>query len=536
MKKNTIFDNQVRLIASGGVLLLILTGNACSGGVRAISESNSEQIARIEKIDEKNTDLELSTPHLIEPEFDIEQHRQEQAVETGQDRRVQRFDREEEPVLSLEEEALGLYRRLHIELDESGRSSLIIELFEDTRLVFRKLGYELANKDLSSSTELDTEVGESAIRMLRDENPQIRVLAALLSLRMVPPDTMIAFTKSLALEDTPLAAAPLLRGISRWPNTEAVEDVLRWFVRDDSPLVSATNAAWALQQAGYMSEEDQTVVITHLRKLDIGVLSESSMKLIALLGDASDLETLVGVLLVDDIDQRNWAASALVETPRAVEPVVQAAEENEQLFVAASDALIRHRNTPEGLRRLVALPYSDERVRLVAIERMGSVLENDRLAEAVRLADINDDLAALLLNRLLNGNVEVTPRVAKGILWYAAIELAGARPNRALEASIALDNVSLDPGERQSADSIKVQSLILLGRLDDAYASGSDVVLWFDVFRFVSEPELSSRIALYINDKFADGFSNEQQEILDSYIIESSDEAEHSVGDELEDD
>lgn len=408
-------------------------------------------------------------------------------------------------------EILTLYRRIHIELDDAGRSQLIVDLFADSRIQVQLLGFELTDRDLSSSTVLNPEVGESAKTMLKSTSPVIRSKAARLITRLVPPDALIVLTESLHLETDPLAAEPMLMGIARWPSPEAVEPVLEWFLRDDTPFDAACNAAWSLEDAGYLDTVlHHPMLLDLLHSISPDMLRESGMKLIARIGDSSDLRMLMGLLLAENQDQQQWSANALLETPRAVELLVQAAEGNSQIFRAASDSLILHRSTPEGLRRLVSLPYPNEEVQLDAIVRMGAALESDRLAEGVRLAGLNPHQSVLLLKRLLNGNVELTPRVAKGIIRLAEIELDELRPNRALEAAIALDKASLDPTDKAKIDSYKSISIILLGKLDEAMVTTQDPEIWFASFLRTPDTELKKRIARVVLASFTDSLSQEQ--------------------------
>ncbi len=406
------------------------------------------------------------------------------------------------------DEILALYRRLHIELDDGGRSALIVDLFNDSRLEIRRLGFELTDRDLSSNTVLAPEVSEAAKGMLHDQSPEIRSKAARLITRLIPPDAMMVLTESLGRETDPMAAKPMLMGIARWPSPEAVGPVLVWFLRDDSPFAAASSAAWSIEQAGYWDDQtDHPLLLNRLRNMDSGQLREAGMKLLARLGDASDLGMLMSLLLAEDQNQQQWAANALVETPRSVELLVQAAEENDRLFKAASDSLIRHRATPEGLRRLVSLPYPDEDTRVDAIVRMGAALEDDRLAEAVRLANLDSSYTVLLLSRLLNGDIEITARVAKGIILLAQTELDDLRPNRAFEAAIALDGVALEPADQSKIGSIKAGSLILLGKFNEASEISVDPELWLATVDRTPDVELRKRIGLFMIESFGDALS-----------------------------
>jgi len=409
------------------------------------------------------------------------------------------------------DEIIELYRRLHIELDDAGRSGLIVELFHDPRVAVRRLGFELTDRDLSSNTVLSARVSEAAAGMLKDPNPEIRSKAARLITRLVPPDAMIVLTEALARETDPQAAEPMLVGIARWPSPEAVDPVLRWFLRDDGAFTAASSAAWSIEQGGFWdSQVHHPQLLDRLRGVDSGMLHEAGMKMLARIGDASDLRMLLSLVLGDDQNQQQWAANALVETPRAVELLVQAAEENDRLFQAASDSLIRHRATPEGLRRLVSLPFGDEKARTDVLVKMGNEIENDRLAEAVRLAGLDAEQSVLLLNRLLGGNVEITARVGKGITLLAQIELDELRPNRAFEAAISLDGAPLDPTEQTKIQAIKVVALILLGKLDEAMALSSEPELWIGAFDRVGDDELRKRIGEFVLESLGESLTADQ--------------------------
>jgi len=511
--------------STGCVLIAFFSGMACSSAVEWGQNSPDRGAPKVELEPETGDDglqddLRVGESHPAEPQRDIhaERHQDEQrgflTIEPDSDRdKIIARNKE------LVSEMLSLYRRLHIELDDAGRSALIVELLGDPRIEFQNLGFELVDRDLSSSTVLDPLVGERAKKMLDDPNAQIRSKAARLITRLVPPDAMLVLTASLANEKDPIAAEPMLLGVARWPSPEAVGPVLQWFLRSDSPFEAACSAAWALELNGLWNPDLQhPILLDRLRKTDPTTLHEAGMKLISRFGDASDLHVLITLLLSENPDQQKWAANALVETPRAVEVLVQAAEENKLLFIPASDSLIRHRATPDGLRRLVSLPYPDVQTRTAKIEQMGLALDVDRLAAAVQLADLDATLSTLLLNRLLSSEIQITPQVANGVIRLAEIELEEQRPNRALEAAIALDEVSLDPIQLANISQTKTQSLILLGRMDDALLVNQDPLLWLLAIDRTQDPELRDKIAAFVLDKLTDALSDEQRSHLDEMI------------------
>lgn len=517
MDAQTTLSHVPALIGRCCLVVVLMNGAACSS-TPAIADSRgpvdvqtTQSIQTGEHIAEQSTaEVSLIPQPPLDPVSD-EPGLEHSRSEPNADEFIARGRELEKQLEALKvksnaqlEEILSLYRRIHIELDAQGRSALIVLLFHDPRPELELLGFELADRDLSSSTVLTPEVGEQAKTMLAHTNPQIRSKAARLITRLVPPDAMMVLTSSLQIETDPIAAEPMLSGIARWPSMEGTGPVLKWFVRHDSAFGAACDAAWALEQAGLWDSATQhPEMLARLRKVQPAQLSESGMKLLSRFGDSSDLRVLVSLMLMENPNQQQWAASALVETPRAVEVLAQVAEENTLLYKAACDSLTRHRATPEGLRRLVALPSPDETVRAQAIVRMGEAIPNDRLADAVRLAGLSPELSVLLLNRLLSGNVEITTQVAKGIIRLAEIEHEQLRPNRALEASITLDLVSLDPVDRAKINSIKACSMIFIGKLPDALLISKDASLWMTTLARVSDPDLSKRVAQFMIENLA---------------------------------
>lgn len=498
-----------RFIAHGSLLIGVFAGSACARDMRAEEQSGRGDDQRVAQYPQLTAESH-SKAMPSEPETNDHHELEASAGSQNPDSGHLQSDLDESKARL--DEIIELYRRLHIELDDAGRSSLIVELFNDPRLAVRRLGFELTDRDLSSNTVLSAQVSEAAAGMLDDPDAEVRSKAARLITRLVPPDAMIVLTRALAREDDPVAAEPMLMGIARWPSPEAVDPVLRWFMRDDGAFAATSSAVWAIEQAGFWDTAlEHPLLLARLRAVDPGVLQEPAMKLLARIGDASDLRMLLLLVLGEVQNQQQWAANALVETPRAVEILVQAAEENDRLFQAASDSLIRHRATPEGLRRLVTLPYADEKARTQAIVRMGEAMENDRLVQAVRLAGLDSAHSVLLLNRLINGNIEITPQVGKGIILLAQIELEELRPNRAFEAAIALEGAPLDSGDRTKIITIKVAALILLGKLDEAWAISKDVELWINTIEQAGDPELGKRIGQFVLEMGGDTITADQR-------------------------
>jgi len=482
-----------------------------------VEQPESADAERIEESVDSNTDEPLPDPPVSGGGEESEKRISKLQVSLSAAQEAQRKQIEE---------LKGLYRRLHIELDTAGRSSLIVELFNDPRPGMRLLGFELADRDISASKELGVAVGESVRKLLKDESPAIRAKAARLITRLVPPDGMIILTESLQSEEDPVAVEPMLLGIARWPNIDARESILSWFARDDAPLVALCSAAWGLEREGLLdSETDYPVLLIRLRSAEPQFLREDGMKLLAKLGSADDLRKLITLMLSEDPSVVRWAATALVETPRSVEVLAQSAMENEILYQAAGESLIKHRATPEGMRRLAELPQSDPALRRQMIERMGQAIDRERLGEAVRLAQLDPTLSISILSRLIANEDAITPRSAKGVLQLAELQLDAGRPNRVNEALLALEGATLEPTDQARRDTLRVQSLILLNRFDEAIAISREWSQWNNAIERAIDDAQRDRIAQYLLNRDDLELSPEQTNRLELLLsTETADE------------
>ncbi len=425
-------------------------------------------------------------------------------------------------VSAQQDEIWSLYRRLHIELPPERRSELIVELLHDERVPHQRLGFELADRDLSASVALDGGVGEAGKALISSTSPLIRALSARLITRMGLPDAMIVLTDALRIEQSPIAAEPMLLGIARWPNAEATQSVLSWMSREDAPLVAGFRAAWSLETAKLWNpDEDYPELLIALHNALPRELREDGMRLLARLGSSADLRKLVDLMLDEDPAIVRWAASALVETPRAVEVLEQSAQNNEVFFQAAAESLVQHRSTPDGLRRLNALPQSDKLIKHEYLLRMGQSIPRDQLGEAVKLAELDPQTKVEILSRLIGTEEAHNARSAKGVLQLAQLHLDSGRPNRALEALLSIRDTKLDLPDVPKHDQIRTQSLLLLGRVEEAARISVSFSVWMGVIDQIQDPMLRSRLAKALLSESADILSDEQTRSLEVLVNET---------------
>ncbi len=426
-------------------------------------------------------------------------------------------------VTALSDEVRALYRRLHIELPADRRSDLIVELLQDERLSHQILGFELADREISASAVLSDDVGQAGRALITSSSSEIRARSARLITRLAPPDAMLVLTEALKSEVHATAAEPMLLGIARWPNSDAAKSVLEWTQRHDGPLFASFSAALSLEREGiWDSERDHPALLSSLRLAQPRQLREDGMKLLALLGTADDQRRLVDFMLSEDPGVVRWAAAALVETPRAVEILEQAALQNEVFYQPAAESLIQHRATPDGLRRLSELPQSDPVVRRDMILRMGNQIDRDQLGEAVRLARLEPELTIEVLSTLIRNETPHTARTAKSVLTLADLQLRAGRPNRVIEALLSLENAPVDPADQSKLDLIRLQALLLLSRFDEAAALSLDVNQWLSAIELASDAQLRSRIASELLSRTGEQLDDEQRHALTAHVEPNS--------------
>lgn len=413
---------------------------------------------------------------------------------------------------TLGDEVVTLYRRLHVELEAAGRTTLLAELIGDDRAALRDLGFELAGRDLSARTQLGPEVAAAAAARLNHPDAGTRAKAATLVTRLVPPDAMLILTRALANERNPVAAEPMLLGVARWPNEEAVLPAIRWLERDDAPYGAVTTALWSFAQADLLAEPAlRERVVSTLRDRGTARGGEPALKLLVRLGTEEDLRRVTDLLAATDDPQRNAAANALAETRRGALLLLEAAAHDPRLFPPANRAVNAHMTNPEGLRVLAGLPAIEPGTRDSAVLELAARIDPDALARAVSGAGLSPDLSARALARLTEAEVNRTPGVIDGVLMLADHWIT---LGRAADASGLLGTLEPDAMGESQVRRWNGLRLILAVRSGDLAGAGeidaAPADAWLRAWRALP-PDSDARIsvAAMIADRFGPELSPE---------------------------
>lgn len=416
---------------------------------------------------------------------------------------------------ALSEEVVSLYRRMHVVLDANGRTALLAELIRDSRAPLRDLGFELAGRDLSARTPLGPEVATAAMERLAHPDPATRAKAATLVVRLVPPDAMLALTHALVGENAPAAAEPMLLGVARWPNPEAVGPTLAWLGRPDAPIGAVATALWSLAQANLLEGDGvRPRVVEALRSRELVRIGEPGMKLLVRYGDENDLAKVAALLGSPEDPVRTASAGALAETRAGAELLIKAAGAEPRLFPPAARAIQTHMGTPEGLRTIAGLPTLDQQARDNAVAQLARQLDVDDLGPAVRSASLEPALSERILSRLLEPETDRTPGVIEGLVGLSEARVRLGRPALAIEALGEID------GDGTSAD---IASRARVVRLAVAFEGGDmggaaqikDATPgeWVDALTMLPDSSTArSAVATEIVGRFKDRLSAEQLE------------------------
>lgn len=430
-------------------------------------------------------------------------------------RQVARTRAQAERQRVLGDELVALYRRLHVELEAAGRTTLLAELIRDDRAAVRDLGFELAGRDLSARTQLGPEVASAAAARLSHPDAQTRARAATLVSRLVPPDAMLTLTRALQSETSPLAVEPMLLGVARWPNEEAVQATVRWLEREDAPFSAVATALWAMAQAELLAEPGlRERIVRNLRERDPARGGESALKLLVRFGHNEDVSKVAAMLTSAEDPVRNAAAGALAESRAGSVLLIEAASSDPRLFATAARAINAHHVTPEGMRRLAALPAIDATTRDTALIDLGSRIRAEELAQAVTGANLPVMLRESILARLADNGQPRTPGVADGLLLLAETRLDLRRPTEALNLVRSIEPGMLGETQARTWSRLGLIATLMNGDFEAAEQfNGQSPDEWMYAWRRLPEnSDLRPRMAEEIVRRFKPRLS---QEVLD---------------------
>lgn len=363
-------------------------------------------------------------------------------------------------------------RRTYVAMPEPDRPKMLASLLSDPLDAARQVGFELASRELAASKTLGPEVADAAERLLSHPDAPTRSAAAGLVALLASPRAGDVLAAALQAERDPLTAGAMLDACARFPTRAMAPVVLRWLSADESTARAALAAAWALQRAGHLSNDDRASLLARLRAMPNESLSSAGCSLLASIGDHEDRDRLVPLLRAGSPGVRAAVARSLVGEAGYLDAIVAAASAEPGLFPFAARAMLLHAPDLAGFERLRQLPASSPAVRREGRLLVARALVATDLLEAARSAaeaSERDELLGLLVleDRIMSerASPEQARAIVEGAKQLAAIHLGNARPDDALATLDAVAPIASD-ADRPALEALQVPALLVLNRIE----------------------------------------------------------------------
>ncbi len=326
---------------------------------------------------------------------------------------IARWQAERVRLLQAERQTLAsrleaVFRRLYVAEPRERRSDLLVELMTADLPPLRALGYDLAQREVSSGRQPGQPVVDAAITGLEDPAPETRAAAARLLYAVNAEAVADNALRLLTTETEPEPAAELLRLLIRQPQPRAVPAILERLEaeRPGPVLDAAIEAALAHQRAFGLDDEQRRRVLARVRQLADNGISATSVNLLAALGDA---DTVLKLLTSSRLPVAQAAARALdASNQNHLDAIVAAAQREPGLYAVATAALEQHRPTANGFIAAASLQAPAIAEREATLQRFAATLPPDQLLQAVMSEPDLATRATLL-------SAAVTPEFYRGL-------------------------------------------------------------------------------------------------------------------------
>lgn len=399
------------------------------------------------------------------------------------------------------------WRQIHLLTPQDQRSDVLVHLLASPTPALRDLGFDLVNREIGESRQLQPAVAQTAVGLLASPEPLVRMQAALLLDRLAAPEAETAIIAALGRETDPRSADALLRAASRWPSPAMIRPVLGWLDSTPALRLRAVETAWALVRAGVLQDPaDREAVLAGARAIEDGALTAPACRILASLGGEPDLARLQGMLATGEPGARVIAADALALRADQVDTLLAAATSDAALFEPCAKALRAHLHDARGYAALSRLPSPSPQVRARALAEYAALLPTEEIIRLARLA--SDASEALHLLRPLTAaerasDPAAAPQLAEGLLLLSRSYLALGNPAEALNA-LSLLPEGAQPAEQPVLDDLRVTLLLWLNRIDQAEAIGGSATAWLDALEHaVAEPHAAA-IAERLSGRFGE--------------------------------
>ena len=408
------------------------------------------------------------------------------------------------------------------------RSRLIERAIRDDIVALRRAGFAAALQELANTRALDQRVAQAAQDQLRSDQAQTRRAAAELLNVLAPPGLGEALEHALRAETDPSVAALLVRGVTRWPSQSVQATVLKWLEYGEPTRTPAIDAAEALLDRGWLSDQpSRDRVLAALKLSPLEQLSPGGARLLFVLGGQNERDAVMRAIRSAEPARAQVLAEALAKDPAAAEVLLSAARTDASMFIPAARALAAHAPSALAYAALESLPAPSSDVRRSMLAMVATRLPPSDLLVVARDQDDAEVREAMLarltsepLRRMFdpaqpNSPAIVTqhPNVVAGLLLLCDTRLELGQPAAALRALDALAPMGegVDVSVR---DAMRTEALVWLGRLEEAQAAAASADAWLAGLGRCADQPHASQVVSIIERRFGSQLSKEHGERL----------------------
>lgn len=401
--------------------------------------------------------------------------------------------------------------------EADARERFLASLLRDELDELKRLGIDLTRQAVATGERPGAEVASAAIELLASPRAAMRAEGAKLVNQLAPEGAGPAVVAALNAETDPRAAEALLAALRRWPSRDAEPAILHWLDRGGSSTAFAADACLAMERNGLLTDaEMRTRVLTALRAADSRDLQSPGMRLLTLLGDDTDFARVEALLTSEgDASLRAAAAEAVATDPRYGDALIRAAAKDPSLLGAAVRNLSANRATLDGLRALLAAVPADSPPALLALAQLAAAAPlTDVLAFAgdesldPRLREAA--LGTIAPRPLPEGPDELRQAVARGLLLLAELRLKLLRPDAALAATDAADQIENSPIDDQELADLRSTALLLAGRFDEVGRLSGSSASWMNAMELAIDEPATLFIAEDFDRRFAHSLEGDE--------------------------
>ena len=401
-------------------------------------------------------------------------------------------------------------RRIHLATRPEDRPSFLAALLSDPLDDVRRLGIELASRELAEGNRLDNAVANAALDLLASHSASLRAQAADLVNQLAPDAGESRALTALARETDPSAAASLLRLSTRWPSPRALPIAMAWLDRGGPVRDAAIEALRGLERAGVLVNDDDRVrTLRAVRDVPLTQLSPAGCWLRAVLGTTWDHEQIASLLRSPQPDVRLAAAQAVVDDPVHLDAIIAAAAVDPALIDAAVTGVYLFRQSAAGFKAIAAATAGKPEIRRSALVRVADVLEAPDLLAASRTLTDEPALREAVLTLFADGDRIMSERadptnaraIEAGLIELARLRLSLGKPADAVAALDAL--ATLDPNATSQANPLRLQALLELGRFDRPEVSRASAQDWLVALQALNDRVQALAALAAFSERFA---------------------------------